>query len=202
MTHPPQTIVDYCTENGWTDPYLQEGEWWAFHPNAVMPLPVPVSLYQYNIPDDLPTLTSRAMERARLCRPSLVEMGEQYGRIPTSDRPRSFTTEIAAVDEFRRFYRVTTEYFIIGIYQDDNFRGKPNLRITPQGQWADIARLQLALESVSFQNSGDVAKIDIKTNYQDLPIPRTWECIRHYELGLLDFSNPDPLPYRLTLHLQ
>ncbi|PSB15079.1 hypothetical protein C7B76_14525 [filamentous cyanobacterium CCP2] len=35
-------IQDWCEENGWSDPFLRERrEYWAFPPNAVMPLPIP-----------------------------------------------------------------------------------------------------------------------------------------------------------------
>lgn len=35
-------IEDWCQENGWTDPFIRErNEYWAFPPNAVMPLPIP-----------------------------------------------------------------------------------------------------------------------------------------------------------------
>lgn len=35
-------IEDWCKENGWTDLFVRERkEYWAFPPNAVMPLPVP-----------------------------------------------------------------------------------------------------------------------------------------------------------------
>jgi hypothetical protein len=35
-------VKDWCNENGWTDLFVQERhEYWAFPPNAVMPLPIP-----------------------------------------------------------------------------------------------------------------------------------------------------------------
>lgn len=35
-------IEDWCRDNGWTDLFIQERkEYWAFPPNAVMPLPIP-----------------------------------------------------------------------------------------------------------------------------------------------------------------
>ncbi|MEM9274549.1 MAG: hypothetical protein AAGA80_16535 [Cyanobacteria bacterium P01_F01_bin.143] len=30
----------WCQENGYTDPFLRDGEWWAFPPNGVMPVKV------------------------------------------------------------------------------------------------------------------------------------------------------------------
>ncbi|NJR58431.1 MAG: hypothetical protein HC769_05945 [Cyanobacteria bacterium CRU_2_1] len=35
-------IENWCKENGWTEPFVRERrEYWAFPPNAVMPLPIP-----------------------------------------------------------------------------------------------------------------------------------------------------------------
>lgn len=35
-------IEEWCHENGWTELFLQRrNEFWAFPPNAVMPLPIP-----------------------------------------------------------------------------------------------------------------------------------------------------------------
>lgn len=34
----PDEIVCYCQENGWTEPQFVNNQWWAFPPNAVMPL--------------------------------------------------------------------------------------------------------------------------------------------------------------------
>jgi len=40
-------IEDWCKENGWTDLFLRERkEYWAFPPNAVMPLPIPSQALQ------------------------------------------------------------------------------------------------------------------------------------------------------------
>lgn len=40
-------IEDWCHENGWTDLFLRERrEYWAFPPNAVMPLPIPTQVLQ------------------------------------------------------------------------------------------------------------------------------------------------------------
>jgi len=37
-----QWIDDWCQENGWTDWFVQQSRYWAFPPNAVMPLPIPM----------------------------------------------------------------------------------------------------------------------------------------------------------------
>ncbi len=34
-------IADWCTENGWTDWFREQSKYWAFPPNAVMPVPIP-----------------------------------------------------------------------------------------------------------------------------------------------------------------
>ena len=34
-------IKEWCQENGWTDLFLERYDYWAFPPNAVMPLPIP-----------------------------------------------------------------------------------------------------------------------------------------------------------------
>lgn len=39
----PSWIDNYCTEHGWTDPFVNEGRYWAFPPHAVIPLPVPAT---------------------------------------------------------------------------------------------------------------------------------------------------------------
>lgn len=36
-------IENWCYENGWSEPFVQaRNEFWAFPPNGVMPLPIPV----------------------------------------------------------------------------------------------------------------------------------------------------------------
>lgn len=35
-----QTAEDWCLENGYTDPFFQEGRWWAFPINGVIPVPI------------------------------------------------------------------------------------------------------------------------------------------------------------------
>jgi hypothetical protein len=37
----PQWIQDWCNDNGWTDWFLERSRYWAFPPNAVMPVPIP-----------------------------------------------------------------------------------------------------------------------------------------------------------------
>jgi hypothetical protein len=44
MTKIPQIIQDWCDENGYTDPFLKNSEWWGFPANAVMPVPLPDQL--------------------------------------------------------------------------------------------------------------------------------------------------------------
>ncbi|MGG6293088.1 hypothetical protein ACQ4M4_01590 [Leptolyngbya sp. AN02str] len=34
-------IQEWCEENGWTDPFQESKQYWAFPPFAVMPLPIP-----------------------------------------------------------------------------------------------------------------------------------------------------------------
>ena len=36
-----QWIEEWCQENGWTDWFLECSRYWAFPPNAVMPVPIP-----------------------------------------------------------------------------------------------------------------------------------------------------------------
>ncbi|MGI0492175.1 hypothetical protein ACN4EG_10200 [Alkalinema pantanalense CENA528] len=36
-----QWIADWCLENGWTDWFRDRSSYWAFPPNAVMPVPIP-----------------------------------------------------------------------------------------------------------------------------------------------------------------
>lgn len=46
MNHYSQTwIEDWCQDNGWTELFVpQKNAYWAFPPNAVMPLPVPTQV--------------------------------------------------------------------------------------------------------------------------------------------------------------
>jgi nitric oxide synthase oxygenase domain/subunit len=37
-----QWIADWCEENGWTDWFRERSKYWAFPPNAVMPVPIPL----------------------------------------------------------------------------------------------------------------------------------------------------------------
>jgi len=41
--HDSHTVTGWCEENGYTDLFFQDGRWWAFPPNAVMP--VAIDLY-------------------------------------------------------------------------------------------------------------------------------------------------------------
>jgi hypothetical protein len=41
-----QWITDWCTSNGWTDWFREQSSYWAFPPNAVMPVPIPSSVLQ------------------------------------------------------------------------------------------------------------------------------------------------------------
>lgn len=36
-----QWIQDWCEEHGWTDWFREQRQYWAFPPNAVIPLPIP-----------------------------------------------------------------------------------------------------------------------------------------------------------------
>ncbi|UFP97119.1 hypothetical protein [Gloeobacter morelensis] len=38
---PPQSVRSFCKREGWSEPQLVNGAWWAYPPNAVMPIPVP-----------------------------------------------------------------------------------------------------------------------------------------------------------------
>jgi heme A synthase len=40
----PQWIEEWCQENGWTDWFLECSRYWAFPPNAVMPVPIPAQV--------------------------------------------------------------------------------------------------------------------------------------------------------------
>jgi hypothetical protein len=39
-----QWIEEWCQENGWTDLFLECSHYWAFPPNAVMPVPIPMQV--------------------------------------------------------------------------------------------------------------------------------------------------------------
>lgn len=34
-------VKEWCNENGWTDLFIERYNYWAFPPQAVMPLPIP-----------------------------------------------------------------------------------------------------------------------------------------------------------------
>lgn len=36
-------VAQWCEANGYTDPFLQERQWWAFPPNGVMPVPLAIA---------------------------------------------------------------------------------------------------------------------------------------------------------------
>jgi hypothetical protein len=36
-----QWIADWCQDNGWTDWFMERSSYWAFPPQAVMPVPIP-----------------------------------------------------------------------------------------------------------------------------------------------------------------
>lgn len=40
----PQWIADWCQDNGWTDWFLERSSYWAYPPNAVMPVPIPTQV--------------------------------------------------------------------------------------------------------------------------------------------------------------
>ncbi len=35
----------WCDRQGWTEPFYQDGQWYAFPPGAVMPLAIPPSFF-------------------------------------------------------------------------------------------------------------------------------------------------------------
>lgn len=39
-----QWIEDWCLANGWTDWFMERSRYWAFPPNAVMPVPIPMQV--------------------------------------------------------------------------------------------------------------------------------------------------------------
>lgn len=39
-----QWIEDWCQDNGWTDLFQECSLYWAFPPNAVMPVPIPADV--------------------------------------------------------------------------------------------------------------------------------------------------------------
>ena len=39
-----QWISDWCQDNGWTDWFKERSSYWAFPPNAVMPVPIPTQV--------------------------------------------------------------------------------------------------------------------------------------------------------------
>jgi hypothetical protein len=43
----PKQVHQYCQQWGWREPYWRSGRYWAFPPNAVQPLPLPLHLGWY-----------------------------------------------------------------------------------------------------------------------------------------------------------
>lgn len=41
-----QWIADWCQDNGWTDWFQERSRYWAFPPQAVMPVPIPTRALQ------------------------------------------------------------------------------------------------------------------------------------------------------------
>ncbi len=41
-----QWIADWCQDNGWTDWFTERSRYWAFPPQAVMPVPIPPQVLQ------------------------------------------------------------------------------------------------------------------------------------------------------------
>jgi hypothetical protein len=39
-----QWIEEWCQDNGWTDLFLECSQYWAFPPQAVMPVPIPTKV--------------------------------------------------------------------------------------------------------------------------------------------------------------
>lgn len=40
---------EWCEARGWTDLFFQEGKWYSFPPNAVIPQPIPRSWSDYSL---------------------------------------------------------------------------------------------------------------------------------------------------------
>lgn len=38
----PKPVQEWCLKHGHTEPFLHEGQWWAFPPNGVNPVPLPI----------------------------------------------------------------------------------------------------------------------------------------------------------------
>ena len=36
----------WCNQNGWTDPFYQDGSWYAFPPRAVIPQEIPMKIWE------------------------------------------------------------------------------------------------------------------------------------------------------------
>ncbi|MGB7415704.1 MAG: hypothetical protein WA902_15975, partial [Thermosynechococcaceae cyanobacterium] len=39
-------VMGWCQEHGWSDLFVDHHQYWAFPPGAVMPLPLPSTVYQ------------------------------------------------------------------------------------------------------------------------------------------------------------
>ena len=39
----PQQVIDFCDENGYTEPQWVDRKWWAFPPHGVMPVELPIA---------------------------------------------------------------------------------------------------------------------------------------------------------------
>ena len=39
-------IKEWCLENGWSDLYIEQNQYWGFRPGAVMPEPIPPNILQ------------------------------------------------------------------------------------------------------------------------------------------------------------
>ena len=38
----PESVEKWCLKHGYTEPFCHEGQWWAFPPHGVNPLPLPL----------------------------------------------------------------------------------------------------------------------------------------------------------------
>ena len=39
----PELVEKWCVKHGYTEPFCHEGQWWAFPPHGVNPVPLPVT---------------------------------------------------------------------------------------------------------------------------------------------------------------
>ena len=116
-------VLNWCQRNGWKEPQLVEGSWWAIKPDSFVPVPIPAPEISSTLEVD-PKRTERAQEAIRSL--ELTPKEEQEAR----DKWEKYREEILG-GRFKRLKPRRRSKFCkdIGSYQSHGQDEKNNTNV-------------------------------------------------------------------------